>query len=215
MNNVSEKVAEILLNIKSVSLKPSKPFRYSSGILSPVYTDCRLLISSPKARKKIINLYIKAIKDSKARFDVIAGTSTAGIPHAAWIAEALNLPMIYVRGNAKDHGKGNQIEGLIKKGQSAIIIEDLISTGKSSIETANAIRRAGGKVNFIFSIITYGMKTAEENFKKNKFKLVSLASFKDIVSQASKMKYIKQNEQAAILEWTTNPPAWGKKMGFE
>lgn len=215
MNKTGEKVAEILLGIKAVSLKPNNPFRYSSGILSPVYTDCRLLISDPKARKKIINLYIKAIAESDASFNVVAGTSTAGIPHAAWVAESLNLPMIYVRGSAKDHGKGNQIEGSIKKDQTAIIIEDLISTGKSSIETARAIRRAGAKVNYVFSIMTYGMKSAQDNFKKNKLKLISLASFKDIVNQASKMKYIEQNEQAAILEWTANPSAWGKKMGFE
>ena len=215
MNSTAESVAEILLKIKAVSLRPNQPFRYSSGILSPVYTDCRLLISNSKERKKIINLYIKAIKKANKPFDVVAGTSTAGIPHAAWIADALNLPMIYVRGSAKDHGKGNQIEGSIKKGQTAIIIEDLISTGKSSIETANAIRKAGAKANTVFSIITYGMKSAEDNFKENKVKLVSLASFEDIVNKASKMKYIKPNDQAAVLDWAQNPTAWGKKMGFE
>lgn len=215
MNNTEKKVAKILLDIKAISLKPNKPFRYSSGILSPVYTDCRLLISSPKERKQIIKLYVKAIKNFGKSFDVVAGTSTAGIPHAAWIADSLNLPMIYVRGSAKDHGKGNQIEGSIQKGQTAIIIEDLISTGKSSIETVNAIRKMGAKANIVFSIMTYGMKSAENNFRDNKVKLISLASFKDIVDKASEMKYIKERDQVAILEWAQNPSSWGKNMGFE
>src|SRR3989344_1919539 len=179
MEKTGKKVAEILLKIGAISLRPNNPFRYSSGMLSPIYTDCRLLISNPFERKKIINLFVKKINEENKHFDVIAGTSTAGIPHAAWIANKFNLPMIYVRGSAKDHGKGNQIEGSIRKKQVAIIIEDLISTGKSSIETASAIKRAGAKANMVFSIITYGMESAEKNFANNKIKLISLASFQD------------------------------------
>ncbi len=215
LNNTAEEVAKILLKVGAISLRPANPFRYASGILSPVYTDCRLLISNPKERKEIIGLYIKSIKKTRKTFQVVAGTSTAGIPHAAWIADSLNLPMIYVRGNAKDHGKGNQIEGTIKKGQTAIIIEDLISTGKSSIETANAIRKKNAKINTVFAIITYGMKIAKDNFKSNKIDLIPLATFEDVVNQASKMKFIKQKDKAAILEWVKDPASWGKKMGFE
>ncbi len=215
MKTRQEEVAKILLDLKAVSLRPHKPFRYSSGMLSPVYTDCRLLISNPVMRKKIINLYIKAIKETGKPFDVVAGTSTAGIPHAAWIAEKLNLPMIYVRGSAKDHGKGSQIEGKINKGQRAIIIEDLISTGSSSIKSVAAIRRAGAKANLIFSIITYGMEKAARNFMENKVRLISLAGFSDIVDTAEKIKMINSKEKNVILEWAKDPASWGKKMGFE
>lgn len=211
----SQQVAKILLEIKAVTLNPKKPFKYDSGILSPVYTDCRILISYPKLRKQIRNLYIEAIKKSGEKFDVIAGTATAGIPHAAWIAEKLNLPMIYVRGAPKGHGKGNQVEGIVKKGQNVAVIEDLISTGESSAETARAVRQLGGRTSHVFAITTYNMKKSEENFKKNKLKLISLTTFQDVVTQAQKMGYINKEEMGIILEWTKDPTSWGKRMGFE
>lgn len=215
MKNRQEAVAKILLKLKAVSLRPNKPFRYSSGMLSPVYTDCRLLISSPQNRKKIIDYYLNAIKEEAGKFDVVAGTSTAGIPHAAWIADALNLPMIYVRSSAKDHGKGNQIEGKISKGERAIVIEDLISTGSSSIETVTAIRKTGAKADIVFSIIAYTMKKAIDNFKENKIKLISLASFSDIVNTAEEIGIINNKDKNVILQWVKDPASWGKKMGFE
>lgn len=210
-----EKVAKLLLKLSAITLRPKKPFRFSSGILSPIYTDCRLLISSPKDRKIIRDLYVKVISKQKNKFDVIAGTATAGIPHAAWIAEKMKLPMIYVRGKAKDHGKGNQIEGTLKKGQRVAVIEDLISTGESSASVARAIREAGGKVDYIFSIFTYGMKKSVDNFSANKIRLISLTNIKDVVAAASQNKYIKKEDQQVILEWVKDPPSWGKKMGFE
>ena len=210
----AEVVAKILLKIGAISLRPKKPYKYASGILSPVYTDCRLLISHPKERKVIRNLYIKNIKKS-GKFEVIAGTATAGIPHAAWIADKMNLPLVYVRGKAKDHGKGNSIEGSFNIGQKAVVIEDLISTGTSSIDSVKEIRNQKGKVSFIFSIITYDMKQAIDNFKKNKVKLISLTNFKTVVKIAVLNKYIKEQDASVILEWTKNPPSWGKKMGFE
>lgn len=212
----SEKVAKLLLKLSAITLRPKKPFRFSSGILSPVYTDCRILISSPKERKIIRDLYVEAISKQKNKIDVIAGTATAGIPHAAWIAEKMKLPMVYVRGKAKDHGKGNQIEGALKKGQRVAVIEDLISTGESSVGAARAIREAGGKVDYIFSIITYEMKKSVDNFTSNKIKLISLTKFKDVVAAAAlKNNYIKKEDQQVILEWVKDPPSWGKKMGFE
>ena len=153
MDDKSEVVAKLLLKLKAVTLNPNKPFRYASGIISPVYTDCRVLIGYPNERNQIRDLYIEAIENSGIEFDVIAGTATAGIPHAAWIADKLNLPMIYVRGKAKDHGKENLVEGIIKKGQKAIVIEDLVSTGESSINSVNAIRAVGAEVTNVFSII--------------------------------------------------------------
>ncbi len=212
--STAEKVAKILLRIGAVSLNPQKPYKYSSGILSPVYTDCRLLISHPKERRIIRDLYIKRIK-SVGKFDIIAGTATAGIPHAAWIAEKMNLPLIYVRGKAKDHGKGNSIEGSYKKEDKIAVIEDLISTGSSSIDCVLGIRNQKGKSSSIFSIITYGMKKAKDNFDNNKIKLYPLTDFETVVKIAAKYKYIKNKDIAIILEWIQDPPSWGKKMGFK
>ncbi len=208
-------VAKILLELKAVSLSTKIPFKYSSGILSPIYTDCRILISHPKERREIRDLYIKEINKTGIKFDVIAGTATAGIPHAAWIAEELDLPMIYVRGKAKNHGKENQIEGKLKKGQNVAIIEDLISTGDSALETATAIRMAGGKADFIFSIMTYKMKVADENFQNSNLKLISLTDLEELINLAIEMDYIKESDKSVILDWISNPLSWGKKMGFE
>lgn len=213
--SVAENVAKILLGIRAVTLNPQKPYKYTSGILSPIYTDCRLLISFPKERREIIKYYLTAIKNSKISVDVVAGTATAGIPWASWIADALNQPMIYVRSEQKKHGKRNQIEGLIKKGQKVVIVEDLISTGKSSIETIIAIRNSGATASYVFSIMTYNIIKAEINFKKNKIKLVSLTDFKTVTNVAYKNNYINLKGQKIILEWAKEPTSWGKKMGFE
>lgn len=209
----SQKVAKLLLSINAVTLNSKKPYHYSSGILSPIYTDCRLLMGYPKERTLIRNLYIKMILGAGV-FDIIAGTATAGIPHAAWIADKLNLPMVYVRGKAKDHGKGNQIEGKIKKKQKVAVIEDLISTGESSAETVRAIRREGGNASYIFSIITYGMKKSRENFNTHKIKLISLTDFPTVVKVAEKIGYIKTKDKDIILQWAKDPASWGKKNGF-
>lgn len=214
MNKNSENVAKILLSIKAISLNPKKPYRYSSGILSPVYTDCRLLMAYPKERNKIRDFYIKAL-EKIGSFDAIAGTATAGIPHAAWIADKLHLPMIYVRGKAKDHGKGNQIEGRIIKKQKIAVIEDLISTGESSAETVRTIRKEGGLCSYIFSIITYGMNKSKENFKANGIKLVSITDFPTVVKVAREIGYIKDKDKNIILQWAKDPASWGKKNGFE
>ena len=206
--NTSEIVAQILLELHAVTLNSKKPFRYASGILSPVYTDCRVLIAYPDKRRQIRDLYIDAIENSGVSFDVIAGTATAGIPHAAWLADKLNLPMVYVRGKAKDHGKENLIEGIIKKGQKAIVIEDLISTGESAINSVNAIKAAGGIVENVFSIITYGMKIAEDNLRQHQLKLISLTTFIDVVRVAENLGQINLLEKQLILEWVKNPTAW-------
>lgn len=212
--NTAENVAKILLDIHGITFNPTKPYTYASGIKSPVYTDCRLLMSYPKQRKEIIKYYVEAVNNSNIPIDIIAGTATAGIPHAAWIANELNLPMIYVRGAAKDHGKGNLIEGEIRKGQHAIVIEDLISTGGSSVACVQALRAVDLTVSHIFSIITYGMEKAIENFKTNNITLVSLTNFETVVQVAKELQYIKNEEQQMILDWTKDPNNWGRKMGF-
>lgn len=213
-NHSSEKIARILLDIHAVSLRPKKPFRYSSGILSPIYTDCRLLISNPKERIQIRDFYIKALRRF-GPFDVIAGTATAGIPHAAWIADKLHLPMVYIRGKTKDYGRGKQIEGKIKKKQKVAVIEDLISTGESSKKTVEAIRKEGGRSSHVFSIITYGIKASYENFKANNITLISLTDLPTIVRVAEKIGYIKNKDKNIILKWAKNPTSWGKKNDFE
>jgi len=213
--NTSETVSKILLELKAITLNSKKPYRYASGILSPVYTDCRVLMAYPKKRRQIRDLYIDAITKSGVSFEVIAGTATAGIPHAAWIADRLNLPMVYVRGKAKDHGKENLMEGIIKEGQKAIVIEDLVSTGESVINSVLAVREAGGQVQYVFSIITYGMKLAEDNLKKNNLVLVSLTTFEDVVAMAQKLGMINKEEISTALEWVSDPSSWGKRMGFE
>ncbi|OGE24931.1 orotate phosphoribosyltransferase [Candidatus Daviesbacteria bacterium RIFCSPHIGHO2_02_FULL_39_12] len=215
MINTSQKVARILLELSAISLNLKKPYRYVSGMFSPVYTDCRVLMAYPDKRKLIRDLYINAVKKSGIAFDVVAGTATAGIPHAAWIADKLNLPMVYVRDKAKDHGKENMMEGIIKKGQKAVVIEDLVSTGESAINSVNAIRAAGGQVSAVFSIITYGLAAADKNLAENDLKLVSLTDFNQVVAEAQIINQITKEEVSAILDWAKNPQAWGKNLGLE
>ncbi len=213
--NTSEQTAKILLKLKAVSLNSKKPFRYSSGIYSPIYTDCRLLMSYPNERQEVRDFYIQKIQETTEKFDVIAGTATAGIPHAAWVADKLNLPMVYVRGKAKDHGKGNRIEGIIFGGQKVAVIEDLISTGESSVETAKALLESGAIVTYVFSIMTYQMKSADQNFSANNLKLITLTNIEELIDAAIKLDYIQQDEKTMIMDWTSNPNEWGKKNGFE
>lgn len=215
MSRSSDIASKILLKLKAVTLSPNKPFTYASGIISPVYTDCRVLIGYPEERKQIRDLYIEAIKNSGAEFDIVAGTATAGIPHAAWIAEELNLPMIYVRGKAKDHGKENLVEGPLEKGQKVIVIEDLVSTGESSINSVNAIRNLGGEVSHVFSIITYGIGKGEEAFKENNLELISLTTFEQVVEEAKKMDYINEEETEIVLDWVQDPKGWAQRRGLE
>ncbi len=214
MTKTSETVARILLSIGAVTLNAKKPYRYASGILSPVYTDCRLLMSFPKERQIVVKLYAKAILDA-GKFDVIAGTATAGIPHAAWVSEKMMLPMIYARNKPKDHGKGNLIEGMIKKNQRVAVVEDLISTAQSSAATINAVREQKAIANNIFAITTYGLKIADQTLKKNKIKLTTLTSLTDTSIVAEKIGKISKRDLQLISEWTKDPSTWGNRMGFE
>lgn len=215
MNETSSPVNKILLKLKAVSLNPSKPFRYASGILSPVYTDCRVIIGYPEERNQIRDLYIEVIKNSRIEFDIVAGTATAGIPHAAWIAEKLDKPMIYVRGKAKDHGKENLVEGPLDKGQKVIVIEDLVSTGESSINSVTAIRNLGGEVSHVFSIINYGLEKAKNNFSEHQLSLESLTDFGSVLTTAEQMGYINEEEKQIIGDWLSDPAGWGKRHNLE
>lgn len=208
----AQRVAKMLLEIKAVTLSPRNPYRFVSGILSPIYTDNRLLMGYPLKRKEITIYMATLIKEIGIEPEVIAGTSTAGIPPAAWLAELLNLPMIYVRAEKKEHGKGKQVEGLLKKGADVVLVEDLISTGKSSLSTIDAIREAGGKVNTCVAFFSYGLSDSEIAYKKRKVSLYTLTSLDVLVDMAEKMKLIAPRENSMVLLWQKDPWGWEKKV---
>lgn len=217
MKTIAQKTAEHLLEIKAIMLRPNKPFRFTSGILSPVYIDNRIIISYPKIREKIISYYIKTIKEKigLSNVDLISGTAMAAIPHAAFISQKLGLPMVFVRDTKKGHGRQNQIEGVVKKNQKVLIIEDHISTGGSTLGNIKAIRAAGGKVKYAIATTTFLMKKAENNFKKSKVKVFTLTDVNEIIETAIKKKLIKIKNKEMVLQWSKDPIGWGKKFGFE
>ena len=209
------KVAELLLNVGAIILRPQKPFKFASGILSPIYCDNRLLLSKPAERKKITNFYVKKIKKEAIEADVIAGIATASIPWAAIVAEKLKKPMIYIRKEAKDHGKENLIEGGLEPGQKVLVIEDLVSTGGTSLSSVASARKEGAVVEKCLAIFTYEMEIAKKGFADASCQLLTLSNFTALIKVAAKKGYIKKEEVAMLKEWNKNPAEWGKKMGFE
>ena len=212
---ISENVAKILLDIKAVALNPEKPFRFVSGILSPIYCDNRLIMSYPDKRREIRDYFLEIIEKNNLEFDIVAGVATSGIPHAAWIAEKLEKPMIYIRSSKKEHGKGKQIEGELKNDQRVLVVEDLISTGRSSVAAVKAVEEAGGKVVACVAIFTYNMKKANQKFREADCNLISLSNFETLIETASSNNYIKTEDKDKILKWNKNPQEWGNRMGFE
>jgi orotate phosphoribosyltransferase len=217
METIAEKTAECLLEIKAISFRIKKPFRFTTGLLSPIYIDNRLVISYPVIREKILDFYIQVIKKQIGldKIQLISGTATAAIPYAAFIAQKLHLPMVYVRKTAKAHGKTNQIEGLVKKGQKTLIIEDHISTGSSTIANALAIRNAAGVAKQAIGVTTYNLKVAEENFQKANLSVYTLTDFVSIIKCAIKNGYLRKKEEKIVSSWVINPKQWAKKHGFE
>lgn len=195
----AQTVANILLSEKAVFLRPEEPFTWTSGIKSPVYCDNRLLISTVNSRKTIIKAFAELA--SQYQVDLIAGTATAGIPWAAWIANELNLPMVYVRSSSKEHGRQNAIEGAVKPGQKCVLIEDLISTGKSSIAAAEKLREAGVEVKSILSIFTYNFLEAQEIFKRNNLQTESLTNFEILAKVAYDNRMLNEEALTQVLEW--------------
>ena len=208
---IAEEVAEILLKSEAVLLRPEKPFRFSSGILSPVYCDNRLLLSRTEERKKIVDFYIKKTEEEKIDFDVVAGIATASIPWAALIAQKLDKPMIYVRKAAKDHGRENLIEGGLEKGRKVLMVEDLVSTGGTSISSVKAARAEGAIVENCLAIFTYGMQKAKEGFAGIGCGLASLSSFSALTGVAARKGLIREEDMEILSEWNRNPQEWGKK----
>lgn len=207
MNQASE-IAKLLLNIKAVTLNLHEPYRYTSGILSPIYCDNRLIISYPEKRKMIIEAFLQLIEKNHLSFDIVAGTATAGIPHAAWIADRLDLPMIYVRAKAKTHGKQNQIEGRIRKGQRALIVEDLISTGKSALAAGLALREKGVTVTDCIAIFSYQLPQAQQNFSDANINCHALSHFDTLIEMAVDEGYIDEIEKQKALAWNKDPEHW-------
>jgi len=196
-------VAEQLLDIKALQIQadPEDYFTWTSGILSPIYCDNRLSMSFPSVRKNIVKAFVKIIEENQIEIDVIAGCATAGIPHAAFLAEELDLPMVYVRSDKKAHGKGNQIEGVVHKGQKVLVIEDLISTGGSAINVAKVLEEAGASVSSILAIFTYKLKKAEDNFKKANFSYQTITNFDDIVELLTDKEDISPLQKEELLSW--------------
>lgn len=209
----AEEVANILLDIGSVIFRPKQPFKFDSGIISPVYVDNRLIISDPASRERIINKLVELIYKI-GKFDCIAGTATAGIPHAAWIAQKLRLPMVYVRSQPKDHGRKNQVEGRIKRGQKVLVVEDMVSTAGSSVRVIDALRNLGAKVEHEIAIYTHDLKESKKNFQKMKVNSHFLTSLKAVTKIAQKRGYLKSDQVTLIESWAKDPQNWGKKMGF-
>lgn len=203
-------VAEALLSIKAVFLRPSDPFTWASGIKSPIYCDNRLTLAVPAIRKIVENGIASVIKEEYPEAEVLMGTSTAGIPHAAIVSEILDLPMGYVRGGNKEHGRGNRIEGADPNGKKVVVVEDLISTGGSAIEVVNALREAGADVLGIVSIFTYEMKKGIERLAQAEVKNTSLSCFTTLSKVALEKGYITDKEHRMVSAFQANPqdPSW-------
>lgn len=209
LENKSEQVARYLLEIGAVALRPQEPFTWTSGIKSPIYCDNRLTLSFPVVRNYIAEAFAERIRTSYPDAEVIAGTATAGIPHAAWVADKLGLPMAYIRDKAKGHGKQNQIEGLIAPGQKVIVIEDLISTGGSSIKAAQAVQEAGGVPLAVLAIFSYELDRAADAFTAADIPLQSLSSYNTLIDVALAQGKIADTDVALLQSWRKDPAAFG------
>lgn len=204
----SRELAKHLLEIDAVILRPNEPFTWSSGWNSPIYCDNRLTLRYPKIRKKISQGLINVIDHQFPDVEVITGTATAGIPHAAWVAENLDKPLAYVRAKAKAYGLGNQIEGGVDKGQSTIVIEDLISTGGSAVSVIEALQFIGADVLGVVSIFTYGFETAINQFKKLNIPVFCLTDYTTLIDVALEENYIKKSDLEMLNAWRENPAEW-------
>lgn len=215
MYNKSEielKVAEFLLQIKAVKLQPNNPFTWASGWKSPIYCDNRITLSHPSVRTYIRQKLAQLIQEEYGAVDVIAGVATAGIPQGVLVAQELGLPFIYVRAKAKEHGTGSLIEGEIVEGQRVVVIEDLISTGKSSLQAVDALRAAGLSVAGLVAIFTYGFDQADENFATAKCRYSTLSNYSSLINYAAEHSFIAQSDINLLNTWRENPSEWGKEV---
>jgi len=202
------KVAEFLLKIKSVKLTPSTPITWTSGWKAPIYCDNRKTLSYPQIRTYIRQQFIEVITEEFGKPDVIAGVATGGIAMGVLIAQELGISFVYVRPTPKAHGLTNQIEGVLEKGQSVVVLEDLISTGKSSLTAVKALKEAGASIKGMAAIFTYGLDIAENNFKKANCKLVTLTNYDRLLQQALNTRFIEEKDIEALKEWRKSPETW-------
>ena len=209
---IAENIASILLDIKAIKLSPKNPFTWASGLRSPIYCDNRIALSFPDKRTYIKEKIVTTIKEYFTEVEVIAGVATAGIPQGALVADMLGLPFVYVRSSAKSHGMTNKIEGNIEKGQRVVVIEDLVSTGKSSLDAVDALRAVNADVMGMVAIFTYGLDIAVDNFASKGCDLIALSDYNAMISKAVSEKYVSFGDEKSLLEWRTNPKNWSDSI---
>jgi orotate phosphoribosyltransferase len=210
--DTAEKTAELLLQINAIKLNPKNPFTWASGWKSPIYCDNRLTLSFPLIRNYIRDEFSKHIEKQFGKPDVIAGVATGAIGIGVLVAESMGLPFVYVRPEPKKHGRKNQVEGFLQKGQNVVVVEDLISTGNSSLMAVEALREAGANVKGMAAIFTYGFGVAEENFKNAHLDLYTLSNYQNLLNLAVAKKYITEEEQQTLQEWSLHPDTWGVEV---
>jgi len=209
MEDREKKIAEYLLQIKAIKLQPSNPFTWASGWKSPIYCDNRLTLSFPEVRTYIRDSFVALINSLYPETEVIAGVATGAISHGALVADKMGLPFIYIRSGAKDHGLGNQIEGFYQEGQKVVVIEDLISTGRSSLNAVRALREAGCEVLGMAAIFTYEFKKASDSFASEKCDLNTLCDYSVLIETAVKAGYITEENIETLKKWRVDPSMWG------
>ncbi|WP_394775270.1 orotate phosphoribosyltransferase [Flavobacterium sp.] len=209
--DTAEKTAELLLQINAIKLNPENPFTWASGWKSPIYCDNRLILSFPSIRNYVRDEFAKNIEKQFGKPDVIAGVATGAIGIGILVAESLGLPFVYVRPEAKKHGRQNQVEGFLQKGQNVVVVEDLISTGNSSLMAVEALRNEGANIKGMAAIFTYGFNVAEENFKNANIDLYTLSNYENLLDLAVQKQYITEDQQSTLLEWNESPSTWGQE----
>jgi orotate phosphoribosyltransferase len=203
-----EAIARDLLDIGAVTVSPDAPFTWASGIQSPIYCDNRLTLSYPAIRSRITRGFRSIIEENGLPIDVVVGTATAGIPHAAWLASSLELPMAYVRSKAKEHGRRNQIEGIVRSGQRAVVVEDLVSTGGSVLTAVEAVRTAGATVEAVLAVFSYGFEEASKQFEAAKVPCYVLVTFDVLLRTARESGYLNEHAVSVLESWRRDPRGW-------
>ena len=210
--DTAEKTAELLLQINAIKLNPRNPFTWASGWQSPIYCDNRLILSFPLIRNYVRDEFAKNIEKQFGKPDVIAGVATGAIGIGILVAESMGLPFVYVRPEPKKHGRQNQVEGFLQKGQNVVIVEDLISTGNSSLLAVEALRTAGANIKGMAAIFTYGFDIATENFKNANVDLLTLSNYQNLLNLAVAKKYITEEEEQTLREWNLSPSTWSVEV---
>lgn len=209
--NYRSNIAQQLLQIKAIKLSPQNPFTWASGMRSPIYCDNRISLSYPEVRSQVVDAFV-ALSKSFSPFDIIAGVATAGIPHGALLAHALNLPFVYVRSKAKEHGRQNLIEGHLNGNEKVLVVEDLISTGGSSMQAVNALKEAGCTVVGVMAVFSYGFEKAITTFSEANCQMETITDYDTLIQEAVKINYISSDQMELLQSWKTNPKDWAKTI---